>query len=168
MPTFVVRPLHMVGGRGWDNQDYLSSLSGDEDDREKVQEEYQDFSDRRAAFLERQEKILKTPRGQAFMKQQQDLQAQRMAEGVDNSGNNSKEDDGNDFVNISETSEGGTRMSQMLAQAQRMKAQQRAGRMGGMQGGARFMMEQKFAFDLDEEDDGGVDAESDNIDDQYI
>ena len=121
----------MIGGRGWDNQDYLSSLSGDDEDREKSQKDYQEFSDRRAAFHARQEEIMKTPQGQAFMKQRQEQQFRNLQEDEQNLFS----DDGMPFEDFQEGSGGGTRMSQMMAQAKRMQGQ-RGGRntmVGGIQ-----------------------------------
>lgn len=123
--------LRMIGGRGWDNQDYLSSLSGDDEDREKSQEDYQEFSDRRAAFHARQEEIMKTPQGQAFMKQRQEQQFRNLQEEEQNLFS----EDGMPFEDFQEGSGGGTRMSQMMAQAKRMQGQ-RGGRnmmVGGIQ-----------------------------------
>ena len=36
--TIPVVVVEMIGGRGWDNNDYLSGLGGDDDDRSKAQE----------------------------------------------------------------------------------------------------------------------------------
>ena len=124
--------LGMIGGRGWDNQDYLSSLSGDEEDREKSEKDYKDFSDRRAAFNARQGEIMKTPQGQAFMKQRQEQQFRNLKEEEQQS---LFSEDGLPFEGFTEGSGGGTRMSQMMAQAKRMQGR-RGGRnmmMGGSQ-----------------------------------
>ena len=121
-----ITDLGMIGGRGWDNNDYLSSLSGDEEDRKNSQEDYQEFSDRRAAFQARQEEIMKTPRAQAFLKQrQQQQQQQHEQEGrlasPDNDGMGAfGYDDGADLF-VEESSGGGTRMGRMMAQAKRMQ-----------------------------------------------
>jgi len=133
----------MIGGRGWDNNDYLGGLSGDDEEREKVQEEYQDFSQRRKAFMERQQQILNTPQGKAFMEQQQQ-QLGKMKPGVE-SGDFDFEDE---LANIEPGSGGGSRMAQMMAQAKRMQRLQQPGQQGGMMG-----FEQKFAIPLDEDED---------------
>ena len=130
----------MVGGRGWDNSDYLSGLSGEDEDREKAAEDYQDFSERRKAFMERQQEIMKTPQGQAFLEQQQ----QRNKVPMDDFGSNDGFED--DLANITPNAEGATRMAQMMAQAKRMQRMQQGG--GGMIG-----FEQKFAVPLDDDED---------------
>jgi len=111
--------LGMVGGRGWDNNDFLSSLSGDDDDRSKSEEDYKDFSDRRAAFHARQEEIMKTPQGKAFMKQRQEQQYQHMQQQQQQE----MSEDEDFFGYIPEGSGGGMRMGQMMAQAKRMQGQ---------------------------------------------
>eukprot|EP00536_Pseudo-nitzschia_multiseries_P000985 jgi/Psemu1/300435/fgenesh1_kg.12_\ len=125
----VNRKLRMVGGRGWDNSDFLSSLSGDDEEREKSQEDYQEFSDRRAEFNARQAEIMKTPQAQAFMKQRQEQQfrhLQQEQEGVS--------EDGIVFGDVTEGSGGGTRMGRMMAQAKRMQGQRSQSNMiGGFQ-----------------------------------
>ena len=133
----------MIGGRGWDNNDFLSSLSGDEEDRKKSQEDYNDFSDSRAAFNARQAEIMKTPQGQAFMKQRQQQYQQNLQQEAQQ--NNISEDE-DLFRNVPEGSGGGTRMGQMMAQAKRMQ-----GRRGqsGMVGG----FNQQLLGPLDDEDE---------------
>lgn len=122
-------PLGMVGGRGWDNGDFLSSLSGEEEDREKSQEDYQDFSDRRAAFNARQAEIMKSPQAQAFMKQRQEQQFQHLQQGEQE-----VFEDGPPFGDVAAGSGGGTRMGRMMAQAKHMKGQRGQSNMiGGFQ-----------------------------------
>ena len=107
----------MVGGRGWDNGDYLSGLSGDEEDRKKIEDDYQDFHERRSAFQERQREYLeKSPQARAFLEQQQ---AQPMG---DRDGLiNEDMDPFEEFGNLQAGSGGGTRMAQMMAQSKRMQ-----------------------------------------------
>jgi len=125
--------LEMIGGRGWDNQDYLSSLSGDDEDRKKSQEDYQDFSERRAAFNARQEEIMKTPQGQAFMKQRQEQQFRNLQQQQEEQDGLMPEN-GFPFGEVSEGSGGGTRMGHMMAQAKRMQGQRSQSNMiGGFQ-----------------------------------
>ncbi|KAL3895549.1 MAG: hypothetical protein SGARI_007416, partial [Bacillariaceae sp.] len=108
----------MVGGRGWDNQDYLGSLSGDEEDREKETKKYEDFSASRAAHKKRQEELLKNcPQAQAFLQQRQQQQDQ-MQQPMQDDGFGF---DGFDEEEIEEGSGGGTRMARMMAQAKRMQ-----------------------------------------------
>jgi hypothetical protein len=133
----------MIGGRGWDNQDYLSSLSGDDEDREKSKEDYNDFSERRAAFHSRQEEIMKTPQGRAFMKQRQDKKFENLQQEEQQ-----RLDSDDDILlgDFQEGSGGGTRMAQMMAQAKRMQ-----GRRGqsSMIGG----LNQQLLAPLDDGDD---------------
>lgn len=125
--------LEMIGGRGWDNQDYLSSLSGDDEDRKKSQEDYQDFSERRAAFNARQEEIMKTPQGQAFMKQSQEQQFRKLQQQQAEQDGIMSEN-GFPFGEVSEGSGGGMRMGHMMAQAKRMQGQRSQSNMiGGFQ-----------------------------------
>jgi len=113
--------LGMIGGRGWDNNDYLSNLSGDEQDRTKSHEAYKDFSESRAAFNARQEEIMKTPKGKAFMKQRQEQQHQNLKQEEHQA---PRSEDGIIFGNSPQGSGGGTRMAQMMAQAKRMEGRQ--------------------------------------------
>jgi hypothetical protein len=48
--------LHMVGGngKGWSNDNFLDGLGGNDQDRQKSQDEYQEFKESREAFVERQ------------------------------------------------------------------------------------------------------------------
>jgi hypothetical protein len=132
----------MAGGKGWDNADYLGGLGGDEEDRRKAEEDYQDFQERRAAFDERQGEYLKnSPQAQAFLKQQQQQQ-QNMGNRDDpgDFGDNMQDD----FSKLEPGSGGGSRMAQMMAQAKRMQQPQQR----------NDMFEQKFApLDDDIEED---------------
>mmetsp|Transcript_6341 Transcript_6341/g.7069 ORF Transcript_6341/g.7069 Transcript_6341/m.7069 type:complete len:177 (-) Transcript_6341:244-774(-) len=136
--TIPVVVVEMIGGRGWDNSDYLSGLGGDDDDRSKAQEDYKEFADRRATFISRQTKIMKTPQGQAFLEQQQLMQKQKQKQ---------QSSDTMDFTEENfERSGGGTRMGRMMAQAKRM---QNKGNQGSVRGG----FNQQTLFPLDNEDD---------------
>lgn len=128
----------MVGGRGWDNSDYLSGLSeGNEEDRQKAAEDYLEFSDRRRAFLDRQKEIMKSPQGRAFLEQQQQQQSQGWQQ--------DSPMPMDEAINVTPGSGGGSRMAQMMAQAKRMKEMQdQMGTMG--------FFEQKFAVPLDEDE----------------
>ena len=132
----------MVGGRGWDNDDYLSGLGGDEEDRRKVQENYKDFSERRAAFEDRQKELMKNPQARDFFKQQQRQQQEQQS-----SMDGSFDDDSFDYgmPDIQPGSGGGSRMAQMMAQAKRMGQPQPKDRMFGLQ--------QKLAAPLDFEEE---------------
>jgi hypothetical protein len=127
----------MGGGPTWDNSDYLSGLGGDEEDRQKVQDDYQGFSQRRQDLQARQEEIMKTPQGRAFLEQQNTKMETR---------NDSVDDTPDDpYANVQPGSGGGSRMGQMMVQAEKMKKIQEAEMMLGM--------EQKFAIPLDDDDD---------------
>jgi hypothetical protein len=146
------RELGMVGGRGWDNDDYLNGLSGDDSDRQKVTEDYQDFSRNRQAFLNRQKEALNTPQGRAFLE----------ARGVASRGGIPQPQDMmdlNDLVpndpavlDVKPGTGGGSRMARMMAQAEQMK---KMGRMNPMMGG----FEQKFAVPLDD-DETSIDSDN--------
>ena len=136
--------LPMIGGRGWDNQDYLSSLSGDDDDRAKSREEYEDFSERRKAFNARQEELMKSPQAKEFMKRRQEQQYQNLQQNEHEQMFPSDE-----FLmdDIPEGSGGGTRMGEMMARAKRMGGQRsQSNLIGGFH--------QQLLGPLDDEDDG--------------
>eukprot|EP01083_Nonionella_stella_P109077 317656_1 len=62
--------LNMAGGRGWGNEDFLSSLGGSDEDRDESKEKYNDFKESREAFDKRQAERMErmnTPEGQKFM-----------------------------------------------------------------------------------------------------
>ncbi|KAG7347943.1 hypothetical protein IV203_016648 [Nitzschia inconspicua] len=144
-------PLHMAGGgRGWDNNDYLSSLSGDDEDREDSTKQYQEFSERRAAFQQRQEEYFKNApqAAQAFLLQRQQQEESRLEEGA------MLGDDLDDLFGgdgFEETSGGGTRMSRMMAQAQRMQ-QLRQNPMTGGTGVGGFSPKLAVPLDYEEQD----------------
>ena len=130
----------MVGGRGWDNDDYLSGLGGNEEDRRKVQEDYEDFAERRAAFEDRQKELMKNSEAREFFKRQQQQQQQSMDGGFDD------DSFGDSMPDIQPGSGGGSRMAQMMAQAKRMGQPQPKDMMFGLQ--------QKFApLDSEEEEE---------------
>lgn len=130
----------MVGGRGWDNADYLSGLSGDNEDRQKAAEDYQEFSDRRRAFMDRQKDIMKSPEGRAFLEKQQKQQQQQQQQ----RDQDLQPGSGDEAINVTPGSGGGSRMAHMMAQAKRMKDMQEQMGIG--------IFEQKFAVPLDEDD----------------
>jgi hypothetical protein len=135
--------LTMVGGRGWDNSDYLSSLSGDEEDRNKSLEDYEDFSERRAEFNARQAERMQTPEAQAFLKRRQEQQFRQLQQEQEEG---AFSNDDMLFGKIEEGSGGGTRMGQMMAQAKRMQGQRgKSNVIGGFQ--------QQFLFPLDDDEE---------------
>jgi hypothetical protein len=129
--------MPMIGGRGWDNNDYLGALSGDDEERKKSTDDYQDYSERRKAFGERQEELMKSPQARAFLEQRQNSMPR-----------NDPDYDGFDdiFADSQPGSGGGSRMADMMARAKRK--QQGMGGMGGMGG----PVEQKL-FKLDDDDE---------------
>eukprot|EP00339_Tiarina_fusa_P024005 CAMPEP_0117074352 /NCGR_PEP_ID=MMETSP0472-20121206/52377_1 /TAXON_ID=693140 ORGANISM="Tiarina fusus, Strain LIS" /NCGR_SAMPLE_ID=MMETSP0472 /ASSEMBLY_ACC=CAM_ASM_000603 /LENGTH=176 /DNA_ID=CAMNT_0004799325 /DNA_START=55 /DNA_END=585 /DNA_ORIENTATION=- len=130
--------MSMVGGRGWDNNDYLGALSGDDDDIKKSSEDYQDYSERRKAFEERQKELMKSPQARAFLEKREASMPRYDAD----------YDGFDDIVDeIEPTSGGGSRMAEMMAKAKRMQQ----GR-GGMDSGIGGIFEQKM-FNLDDDDD---------------
>ena len=132
----------MIGGRGWQNDDYLGGLSGDDEDLEKAKEDYQDYSERRSAFMKRQEEIMKTPQGKSFMEQQQQRNAMMAM-------NDFEEDSSDDEFSIIEpTSGGGSRMAEMMSRVKRVQ-KGRPGLPGGMMPPG---FEQKL-FNLDDEEE---------------
>jgi len=75
--------LNMAGGRGWGNEDFLSSLGGSDEDRDESKEKYNDFKESREAFDKRQAERMErmnTPEGQKFM-QSMDQQRPPQPEG---------------------------------------------------------------------------------------
>ena len=153
--TMMRRPVSvvvvgMVGGRGWDNSDYLSGLGGSDEDKNKAQEDYKEFSDRRAAFLSRQGEIMSSPQGKAFLMKQQQREQQQLKQQQQ-----MQEDSYEDMeVNFaSKGSGGGTRMGRMMAQAKRMQDQQRSQGGNNMMGGGGFNHHISSPLDDDDEDD---------------
>jgi hypothetical protein len=143
--SYAQRVLAMVGGRGWDNNDYLNGLGGDDDDRQKATEEYQEFSRNRQAFLNRQKEVMKTPQGRAFLEARGGTPQQN-----DRFDSNLPKDP---IMDVKPGSGGGSRMAHMMAQAEQMK---KMGQMNSMMGG----FEQKFAVPLDDDEDGeGADVQ---------
>ncbi|CAJ1946223.1 unnamed protein product [Cylindrotheca closterium] len=129
----------MVGGRGWDNGDYLSGLGGDEGDRKKVDEDYKEFHERRNAFQERQREYLdKSPQARAFLEQQQ-AQPMGNRDDLDEEDN----DPFDEFSNLQVGSGGGSRMAHMMAKAKRMQEPQKS----------NPMFQQKLAVPLYDCDD---------------
>lgn len=147
----------MIGGRGWDNNDYLSSLSGDEEDRKNSSEDYRDFSDRRAAFHARQEAIMKTPEGQAFLKQREEAQFRQLRQQEEGLADGDDGDGGDGFA-VEESSGGGTRMGRMMAQAKRMQEQRLKSQTNPMLGG----FQQQLLGPLDDDNGGSGSGSNDN------
>ena len=154
--TMMRRPVSvvvvgMVGGRGWDNSDYLSGLGGSDEDKNKAQEDYKEFSDRRAAFLSRQGEIMSSPQGKAFLIKQQQREQQQQQQRQKMQEESYEEDMEVNFA--SKGSGGGTRMGRMMAQAKRMQDQQRSQGGNNRMGGGGFNHHISSPLDDDDEDD---------------
>lgn len=133
-----------VGGKGWENSGYLDSLGGDADDREKAQEDYQEFHQSRQEFLQRQQQRLDSPEGQRFLQQQQQQnQGDRGRSWLDGDDEEeeSNEQGMDEYLDIGESS-GGSRLRNMMQQAKK-KAPTGENPSG---------LEQRFIVPLDEED----------------
>mmetsp|Transcript_7257 Transcript_7257/g.14340 ORF Transcript_7257/g.14340 Transcript_7257/m.14340 type:complete len:195 (-) Transcript_7257:665-1249(-) len=132
----VVRP-GMVGGKGWENNSFLDSLGGSDEDQEKEKSNYYEQQESRKAFNKRQEERMKSPEAQKFMEDYRKRQLEQKPDdcvqdimGVGNF------DDPFGGAEASAASSGGTRLQGMMAKAKR----QRQGPPG---------LEQKFAIPLD-------------------
>lgn len=136
----------MVGGKGWENNSFLDSLGGSDEDQEKEKANYLEQQASRKAFNKRQEERMKSPEARKFMEDYRKAQEQQRTDDYvgDIMGVGGYDDPfGGDEA--SETSSGGTRLQGMMAKAKR---QQMQGPLG---------LEQKFAIPLDADDDGGND-----------
>jgi len=61
--------LAMIGGMGWGNDDYLSSLGGSDEEKKEAKERYDEFRETREAFIIRQQERMNSPSGQKFLQQ---------------------------------------------------------------------------------------------------
>ena len=137
-----------VGGKGWENNSFLDSLGGNDEDQEKEKAKYLEQQEARKAFNKRQEEMLKNPAAQKFMEDYLRAQERRPDDLVgDITGGGYDDPFAGDEVSAS--SSGGTRLQGMMAKSQ--KQQQR---MRGPPG-----LEQKLAVPLDF--DGGI--ENDDV-----
>ena len=139
-----------VGGKGWENNGYLDSLGGNDDDREQAQQDYQAFHETRQAFLKRQEERMKTPEAQRFLKQQQRLNEQQwQAPSLDEEDDFPLDED--EFEDLGASS-GGSIFRQMMQKSKRM--QQRMGQPNNAFIDPSTGLEQKFVVPLDDDEDG--------------
>ena len=146
----------MVGGKGWDNNNYLDGLDGSEEDRELSNEQYKEEAEARNAFMERQRERMNNPATKKFMEQ---LQKQREAGttpgyGMSIGGGGGMDDFDNDMPTPNSI-HGGSRFSSMMSKSKQMQQQGRGGMMGrgGMPPGMGGFLEQKFAVPLDDDTD---------------
>ena len=58
----------MVGGRGWENNGFLDSLGGSDEDQEMERAKYQEEQEARKAFNQRQEERMRSPAAQIFLR----------------------------------------------------------------------------------------------------
>ena len=132
--------LAMIGGKGWGNDDFLSSLGGSDEEKQEAKEKYDEFKETRESFNKRQQERLESPAGQQYMQDMMSNQKQGMNR------NNDSESDGGFFedMGFGSTSEGGSRFENMTIQANAKKS----GRFAAMN-----QFEQKFASPLDDEGD---------------
>lgn len=153
-----------VGGKGWENNDYLDSLGGNQEDRKQAREGYEEFHKSRQDFLKRQQERMNTPQGKKFMEQQQQQQQQGGNRGNSwlEDGNGDDEDEYSfggpvdDYDNIGESS-GGSRLRDMMQKAkQRQRQQQRGTGAPDPYAG----LQQKFIVPLDDEDEENKDEYS--------
>lgn len=139
----------IASGRGWGNDDFLSSLGGDNDEREDEVEKYNNYKKSREEFDQRQRERMESPAGQQFMKQQQQMMAQQQqAREAMNRGD--IESTGEFFQDLGMDNfpdEGDSRFGNMMRQAS-------AGGMGrpGMGRSFGVTFEQKLAIPLDDDD----------------
>ena len=139
-PLDMTRLKMTGGGMGWGNNDFLSSLSGDSDDRDEETKKYNEFKDARESFEERQRERMNSSAGQKFM-QQQNLAKQRGGnQHVDSEGNFFEDMGFGDIPQEGSASRFGSMMRQASARAQ--------GNQPGM--GNPIEFEQTFAVPLDE------------------
>lgn len=76
------------GGQGWRNDDFLSSLGSNEEERDRVAGEYKDFKKSRESFQKRQMERMNSPEFKRFQEQlmSQRLQRQEVSDAEDSDG----------------------------------------------------------------------------------
>lgn len=136
--------LSMAGGRGWGNEDFLSSLGGSDEDRDESKEKYNEFKESREAFDKRQAERMErmnTPEGKKFM----DSMNQQRPPQPEGSEGGFFEDMGMSGGMNMQGPEGSGRFESMMRQAS-----QKMQRESGMSAGG---FEQKLAVPLDDDED---------------
>ena len=147
------------GQQGWDNANYLEGLSGSEEARQDQAQAHQEFSNRRKAFLERQEQLRNTPQGRQFYESRNRAMQQDMR---------NANDDGDDVDDESlwhpssstPNMAGGTRFQHMMNQSAKLKQQMQNPALGG--GG----FQEKLAVPLDDDKESDVDIDHKDDDDE--
>eukprot|EP00553_Chaetoceros_curvisetus_P007024 CAMPEP_0204632298 /NCGR_PEP_ID=MMETSP0717-20131115/24708_1 /ASSEMBLY_ACC=CAM_ASM_000666 /TAXON_ID=230516 /ORGANISM="Chaetoceros curvisetus" /LENGTH=159 /DNA_ID=CAMNT_0051650125 /DNA_START=85 /DNA_END=564 /DNA_ORIENTATION=+ len=143
----------MAGGRGWGNDDFLSSLGGSDEERDDEQQKYNEFKSSREAFDQRQQERMNSPSGQKFMQDMRDRQGMMPPSRDEN-----LDSDGGFFADMgfrggeggNAVPEGKGRFASMMNQAQSRMQGGPAG-IPGRSGLGGF--EQKLAIPLDDDDD---------------
>lgn len=132
-------PLKMTG-QGWGNDDFLGSLGGSGEDREKEKENYEDFKKRREAFDKRQRERMESPAGKKFLQQQQEIMTRQQVDS-----NRDNLDSSGDFFNdMGMDGIPGREQSRFTNMMQQNS---------GSRGGPPMMgFDQKLAIPLDDED----------------
>jgi hypothetical protein len=136
----------IAAGGGWGNDDFLSSLGGNDEERDDEREKYNEFKSTREAFDERQRDKMESPAGQKFMQQQRESMAQQQQarEALNRDDGDSTGEFFQDLGMENFPSEGDSKFGNMMRQAS-----------GSGMGGGPFMdvgFEQKFAIPLDDEE----------------
>ena len=143
-----VGSVDMVGGKGWENNSFLDSLGGSDEDQEKEKASYYEQQESRKAFNKRQEERMKLPATKKFMadyrKRHEEERPNDFVEDIIGIGSY---DDPFGGAEANATSSGATRWQGMIAKANRQQ------QMRGPPG-----LEQKFAIPLDSPDDTGSDG----------
>lgn len=152
--------LEAVRGGGWGNDDFLNSLSGDEEERQNETQNYSKYKETKEAFNKRQQERMDTPAGRQFMQQQKELKEKELRNREERNRNDLDgtgsffEDMGvgmgmdENMMNGGDAS-GSARFRHMMNQASsRMEGQRGVG-----DGQPSFGFEQKFAIPLDDDDE---------------
>jgi len=130
--------LQGLTGRGWDNENFLDSLGGSDEDIDRANKEYKSYANRRQAFQERQAQYAQTEAGKKAMQYLQGREQQ-----------SPEHDDGDISREPASRHGGGPRIAAMMQQAQRQEEQSNTSSQGMMIGG----FEQKLAVPLDDDDE---------------
>jgi len=137
--SFVTKPfdqatnLNMVGGKGWENDSFLDSLNGNENEREDANEKYEKFKETRQQFMKRQEEAMKNPQYQKFMEMRMNQQMEQQKQDTMMRG----EGPGGDMDDMMNpyaeemssggNSQGGTRFQNMMSKSRQMQQQRQQG-----------------------------------------
>jgi hypothetical protein len=132
------------GGQGWRNDDFLSSLGSNDEERDRVAGEYKDFKKSRESFQKRQMERMNSPEFKRFQEQLMSQRLQRQEV------NDAEDSDGGFFedMGIFQGTEE-SRFGNMMRQAQMKKS------MGTNDFGSLYSagFEQKFGVPLDDDID---------------